>query len=371
MEVIHIVLGKANPARMNGVNKVVYQLASRQAESGQTVSVWGITKDLSENYGERNFNTRLFKASLNPFGLPSGIRNAFKEKKGKAVVHIHGGWIPVFSSLSTLLKELGIPFVFTPHGAYNVVAMERSQFMKKLYFEFFERKVLRNASRLHCLGASEVNGLQRIYRTRKSVLLPYGYEAEGTAIQPSPSKGRKFIIGFVGRLDVYTKGLDLLVDAFLEFSEEQPNSELWIVGDSPERAVFERKVKSMGLETKVKFWGSRFGEEKENLLRQMDVFAHPSRNEGLPASILEAAGYGIPVLVTEATNLAELVKRYKCGIAVPDNNAWEICMGLHKLHANWKQGQFPAMGERARSLVAQEFNWNSILKQFEQLYASV
>ena len=35
MEIIHIVLGKANPERMNGVNKVVFQLATKQAESGR------------------------------------------------------------------------------------------------------------------------------------------------------------------------------------------------------------------------------------------------------------------------------------------------------------------------------------------------
>jgi hypothetical protein len=60
MEIIHIVLGKANPDRMNGVNKVVYQLATKQAEFGEKVSVWGISGDTVNNYGERNFNTELF-----------------------------------------------------------------------------------------------------------------------------------------------------------------------------------------------------------------------------------------------------------------------------------------------------------------------
>ena len=45
MEIIHIVLGKANPDRMNGVNKVVYQLATKQADFGEKVAVWGITND--------------------------------------------------------------------------------------------------------------------------------------------------------------------------------------------------------------------------------------------------------------------------------------------------------------------------------------
>ena len=63
MDIIHIVLGKANPDRMNGVNKVVHQLATKQAASNRSVQVWGITEDLSHNYAERNFKTQLFKKS--------------------------------------------------------------------------------------------------------------------------------------------------------------------------------------------------------------------------------------------------------------------------------------------------------------------
>ena len=69
MEIIHIILGKANPERMNGVNKVVYQLATQQSHSGRDVKVWGITKNISHDYGVRNFETRLFQAKTNIFGL--------------------------------------------------------------------------------------------------------------------------------------------------------------------------------------------------------------------------------------------------------------------------------------------------------------
>jgi glycosyltransferase involved in cell wall biosynthesis len=43
--------------------------------------------------------------------------------------------------------------------------------------------------------------------------LPYGFETQNPALQLS-NDGGKFIIGFVGRLDIYTKGLDLLIKAF-------------------------------------------------------------------------------------------------------------------------------------------------------------
>jgi len=74
MEIIHIVLGKANPDRMNGVNKVVYQLATKQVEFGENVSVWGIAKDKDTNYGERNFETRLFIKKLILLEYPQKLK---------------------------------------------------------------------------------------------------------------------------------------------------------------------------------------------------------------------------------------------------------------------------------------------------------
>ena len=77
MDIIHIVLGKANPERMNGVNKVVYELTTKQVEIGLKASVWGITKDKEKNYGERNFETLLFLHQRNPFAISKEMKLAF------------------------------------------------------------------------------------------------------------------------------------------------------------------------------------------------------------------------------------------------------------------------------------------------------
>ena len=94
MEIIHVVLGKANPSRMNGVNKVVFQLATEQALAGRKVSIWGITKSVEHNYGERPFETQLFKAQRNPFAISEELRKKLIAAKGNAIFHLHGGWIP-------------------------------------------------------------------------------------------------------------------------------------------------------------------------------------------------------------------------------------------------------------------------------------
>ena len=370
MEVIHLVLGRANPNRMNGVNNVVYQLASRQALAGQEVILWGITPDLRHNYGERPFSTRLFLAQKMPFQLDFELRQALTEKKGKAIFHLHGGWIPVFSAISAILTTQQIPFVFTPHGAYNIIAMRRNQWVKKIYFQLFEKKLLARARKIHCIGQSEVSGLQCIFSTEKTFLLPYGFENQADTQHAISQKDDFFIIGFVGRLDIYTKGLDLMLEAFANLIQREKEAQLWIVGDGKQRSVLNRMITTRGLQGRVVLWGSQFGADKEKLMHKMSLFIHPSRNEGLPSSVLEASAMGIPCLVTEATNLAEPITSYRSGLAVANESASALTDALISLKKQWNKDRLMDMGKNARLMVEEAFSWSSILSNLDKLYQS-
>ncbi len=369
MEIVHIILGKANPERMNGVNKVVYQLATEQSNSGRKISVWGITDMPSHDYGNRVFETCLFKAKKNLFRIDRKLSiEIVKAKNRNVIFHIHGGWIPTFYTISNLLSKHKIPFVFTPHGAYNTIAMRKSKRAKKVYFQLFEKHLIKRASVIHCIGKSEVEGLKKIVRNPNIFLMPYGFEISGFPSKIKYGKETEFIIGFIGRLDIYTKGLDLLLDAFKNFHIKEKNAKLWIVGDSDQRHDLEQMIASRQLQNEVILWGSKFGQEKEDLLKGMHVFAHPSRNEGLPSSVLEAAAFGIPCLITEATNVGEFIRKHKCGITVENENQDAIKDAMFLLDEKRKNGLLEILGHRAIEMVKQEFNWKHIVNEFDKLY---
>jgi glycosyltransferase involved in cell wall biosynthesis len=369
MEIIHIVLGKANPNRMNGVNKVVFQLAEHQAKAGKKVSIWGISKDLSHNYPDRNFTTRLFKAHRNLFKVDETLVQAIEKVKNREVVfHIHGGWIPTFCTLSRYLAKNKLRFVFTPHGAYNTVARLKSRYAKGVYFPLFERPLLKRAAAIHCIGGSEVSGLNEIYSTTKTQLIPYGFESNAGLISLQNPKKGTFIIGFLGRLDIHTKGLDLLLGAFAQFTQKVDNAQLWIIGDSDQRSQLEGAIADLNLDDKVVLWGKKFGQQKLDLLHQMDVFAHPSRNEGLPSSVLEAADLGVPCLITEATNVGPWIQSYKSGLVVENENVEALTDGLSVLFQKWQSGDFDEMRSAAHLMVQEAFNWETIVASFDALY---
>ena len=367
MEIIHLILGKANPNRMNGVNKVVYQLALKQAASGKKVAVWGITKDLKHNYGERNFDTILFKAKKYPFFIDIALKESILSKKGKATFHLHGGWIPTYSTISKFLSKNNIPFVITPHGNYNAVSMRRSSFKKKLYFKFFEKALLQRVHKVHSLGESEVVGLQKIFPNNKSYLFPYGFDANEVK-KYDKKENDEFIIGFMGRIDIFHKGLDILIDSFRKFQEMESNSKLWIIGDSEEKPILQKLIADNNLEQKVVLWGSKFGDEKENLMQQMHIFVHSSRMEGMPTSVLEASNLGIPSVVTTATNIGPYIEKMNAGITVENENPDALAKAFNIMNQKRKRNELNQLAENAMTMVREAFNWDNAIKDFDKLY---
>lgn len=364
MDIVHLILGKANPEKMNGVNKVVFNIASKQALRNTNVEVWGISENTEINYPERIFTTKIFKRRKNPFSVPEDLKKAILQSGKNTIFHIHGGWIPVFFSLSRFLTKNNRRYVITPHGAYNEIAMKKSLFIKKLYFKYFEIALLVNAEKIHCIGESEIEGLQKLYRTNKTVLINYGFENIKLERDTVSAEG-PVIFGFVGRLDLYTKGLDLIVESFAEFSKQYPDSKLLIIGDGVEKGKLHQMIVQYNLEKTVELMGSKFGEEKNDLITKMDVFLHPSRNEGLPVSVIEAAAFGKPCIVTRNTNVGHLIEKYGAGISIPYPDTKLLTDGLIKMYAIRKKNnlQYQLMSNNALKMVEEAFDWDMVLNK--------
>lgn len=364
MEIIHIVLGKANPDRLNGVNKVVFHLATEQSKAGKKVQVWGVTPNPVHDYPVRNFKTVLFQAESFPFAVNAALKKAILSNRN-AVFHLHGGWIPVFSSLSGILAKNHIKHVLTPHGAYNEVAMKRSSFQKKHYFNLFEKSLLQRVHKVHAIGKSEVEGLNRIFPKANSFLLPYGFDLNVDNIKTL--KNKDFTVGFVGRLDTYTKGLDLLMEAFYLFQKKFPDSKLWIIGEGEGQAYLENFIAQKQLKNVV-LWGKKFGEEKDALIGKMHVFAHPSRNEGLPTAVLEAAALGTPTIVTHATNVAGYVSDFKAGISIENESIEALEKSMRDIYHAYQAEEMEPYVQGAKDMLENVFSWPVLVEKFDELY---
>jgi glycosyltransferase involved in cell wall biosynthesis len=132
---------------------------------------------------------------------------------------------------------------------------------------------------------------------------------------------RHCVIGAVCRLEP-RKGIDTLLRAFSAALAVRPESRLLIVGEGPERAALEATVRAGRLEAAVRFTGER--RDVADCLAAMDVFAAPSRTEGLGLALIEAMAAGLPVLGSRVGGIPEVVEDGRCGWLLPvdDTEAW-------------------------------------------------
>ena len=161
---------------LNGINKAVHELITRQQMAGYAVSLWGITSSPVHDYPPRSFKTMLFRKRGNPFMLPRELARAIARQGRQTVFHIHGAFLPVMHTAAGLMADMDIPYIVTPHGSYGEAPMKKHALAKRLYFRLFERRLLSGAAAIHLLGDGEREGLQEWYHSRKAVHIPFGKE---------------------------------------------------------------------------------------------------------------------------------------------------------------------------------------------------
>lgn len=118
---------------------------------------------------------------------------------------------------------------------------------------------------------------------------------------------RAFVVGHVGRF-AYQKNHEYLLDAFAAIRRRVGNARLLMVGEGILFDQAREQVKRLGLEEDVIFYGASY--DVGGLMQAMDLFALPSRFEGLPVVGVEAQAAGLPVLFSDrVTRQAGLTER--------------------------------------------------------------
>ncbi|HGH7173391.1 TPA: glycosyltransferase family 1 protein [Bacillus wiedmannii] len=106
-----------------------------------------------------------------------------------------------------------------------------------------------------------------------------------------------FVVGHVGRF-AHQKNHSFLIDIFVQVIKYKPNSILILVGDGPLRLELEKKIRDLNLQNNIRLLGVR--SDIERILQAFDVFVFPSHHEGLPVTLIEAQGAGLPCIISDA-----------------------------------------------------------------------
>lgn len=141
--------------------------------------------------------------------------------------------------------------------------------------------------------------------SRKSVIVKNGIDLKKFAFSDIVrNKVRKnldidqesTVVGHVGRF-CHAKNHRFLIDIFDKYAKFNSNSVLILAGDGPLRAEIQHRVAELDLVDKVKFLGVR--NDIDSLLQAFDIFVFPSLYEGLPVTLIEAQGAGVPCVISD------------------------------------------------------------------------
>lgn len=99
---------------------------------------------------------------------------------------------------------------------------------------------------------------------------------------------------------LYRKGIDVMLKAMTLLPEE---FRLFIAGDGKERNAFEQMASELGVSHRVLFAGMK--KDAYRYLPYYDIYALPSRSEGFPISLLEAAACGCKVVASRLPAVEE------------------------------------------------------------------
>lgn len=347
--------------------RVALYLTHYPGPGGSTLAVRGLAQALAQAgweaevlaqgrshdaYRDGPVSVRIFRRGRAlPFVAPRALRGYIARTKPDLLV-LTGVFHTDLPALAWLARRARIPYVNMPLGWYSPNGFAKSYWRKKAYWALVESHILRNAHAVHALSEKEASYLRSTEVPKRIVVLPQAYSADrlnGATVPPSPGAGA--VHGFFGRLEVYMKGLDVLIEAF---AQAAPLADRRLILQGPDddgRKRLEALVGELGLDGQVEFREPVYGRSLD-LLGEWDVVVVPSRHDCFPLTVVEAMAAGRVLLCSSETGTAEHVRRAGCGVVVEPTVA-ALVRGLDGLAA--RRDRWPEMGEAGRAYARLHF----------------
>lgn len=269
-----------------------------------------------------------------------------------------------YLKFSKELRKRKIPYIIIPHGELTSEAQKKKWLKKKVANLLLFNRFINGAVAVQNLSELEMSMTKL---GKKRFIATNGIQIPEKKKQQFRSEALEFL--YIGRLDAFHKGLDLLVEAAEKCADElrARGSVIRVYGPDLEGryALLQEMIRSHHVEDVVKLNGPVSGEEKENILLDADVFIQTSRFEGMPMGILESLSYGLPCLVTDGTTVGEMIEENCAGWRC-QTNADAIAKTI--VTAMNEASSLQEKSVCARALAIERFSWSNIAKDTIKLY---
>ncbi|HEY4919135.1 MAG TPA: glycosyltransferase family 4 protein, partial [Xanthobacteraceae bacterium] len=197
------------------------------------------------------------------------------------------------------------------------------------------------------------------------VLIP-GSGVDVDRLKPMAEPTGAITIGFVGRL-LDDKGIRVLVAAHRQLRAKGTPVELLIAG-TPDPAnpasVSQAEAEAWGREPGITWLGHV--DDIATVWARAHIAVLPSRREGLPKSLLEAAACGRPMIATDVPGCREVAIANQTGLLVPPDDPSALAVAIETLADD--VGLRDRFGRAARALAEERFAEGAIGRAVTDLY---
>lgn len=368
---------KGMPAKHGGVEQHVHGLATGLVKAGHAVTVYsrswytGETGDTKHDGVDvkhvGSIRTKhLDTISHTLLATLNAIRNKYD------VIHYHG----IGPSLLSW-----IPRVFSPHSKVVTTFHSIDRYHEK--WNWFAKTCLRFSERTACAFAHETISVSRSLQQyclnefqTHTAYIPNAVSTADTITTQSHlasfGLAPQTYLVMVSRL-VKHKGAHLLIKAFAHLKEKYKHDEkiknlkLAIVGGSVYTDTYVRELhKSAGACNDIVFTDFQTGEALEELYKNAKVLVHPSLNEGLPVTVLQAMSYNVPVLVSDIPEHLEIIKDVR--VLFNENNIEAIEKAIMQFLSMPKE-TVEEITTLHRQMIERNYSWDGVVPQVIELYA--
>lgn len=283
------------------------------------------------------------------------------------LVHIHSSFGASFyrkAPFIYLSAFCNIPVVNHIHGAqwdsFYGNASERSKRFKK--------KLFQKCSCVIALSEEWKHNLKEAVDPAKiKIVANFGPLAESTSERSLKSSRNVLFLGFLSE----RKGCFDIPEVVALVRRKVQDAIFVLAGDGNEADVqhINSLAQEFGVEDYLHFPGWVSGNKKDEHLKNASVFFLPSYAEGMPMSILEAMGYGLPVVSTTVGGIPQLITDGESGFLLAPGDTEGFANAIITLLQDPERGT--AMGASGRAFVQRHYSLKKHTDSLADIYGSL
>ncbi|MEW6416529.1 MAG: glycosyltransferase family 4 protein [Nitrospirota bacterium] len=216
-----------------------------------------------------------------------------------------------------------------------------------------------------CISRSGVSpDLPSLKRKKNIEVIPNGVSPE--LLDTQPSEGDYIL--YIGRIDIYGKGLDILISAYKEFYKSFPDIGLVIAGDGRDREAFKAELMTLPVDVRknIELLGWLSGDKKTEVISKALYAVFPSRHDVQSISTLEAIAYGKAVIVSDIPEFNYVIQN-EAGMSFKTGNAPLLAQSMKELMMSNERKD---MGQRGRDFV-KDYTWDKVALKYEEFLQNV